>query len=247
MMKIPDRGRPSSSRNVVLVVMIVAVTLLALLAIYYVYRSTAPQTPQETPAPVITVTATSLSVSTSTPSLAPPADVATQPATPGLGTPSLAEEAALGSVVAETDVNVRNGPGTDFEVVGLLKAGEKAEVVALDDSQKWVGIKYAAAQDGTGWVSADFVSRPEAMQDVPTPNPDAASVTADANVNIRAGPGTNYEQVGVLNAGESAAVLGKSSDGQWWQISIAGGQGWVSSQYVTASNTETVPTVEPPP
>jgi uncharacterized protein YraI len=54
-------------------------------------------------------------------------------------------------------------------------------------------------------------------------------------VNVRKGPGTNYDLLGKLNQGEKAVARGKSADGKWWQISFSSGVGWVLGEYVRAN------------
>lgn len=58
-------------------------------------------------------------------------------------------------------------------------------------------------------------------------------VKAKDAINVRGGPGVNYDLVGVLQSGESAAVSGKNPEGDWWEIALTTGQsGWVYSQLV---------------
>ncbi|HMN29779.1 MAG TPA: SH3 domain-containing protein, partial [Caldilineaceae bacterium] len=45
-----------------------------------------------------------------------------------------------------------------------------------------------------------------------------AFVQALVNVNLRSGPGAEYEIVGQVFAGQTAQVTGVSSDGQWWRV-----------------------------
>lgn len=60
----------------------------------------------------------------------------------------------------------------------------------------------------------------------PLPVPDAANVIATdvqyivtlTNVNIRSGPGTNYEIVGTVFEGQRALVTGIMTDGSWWRV-----------------------------
>ncbi|MEA3440901.1 MAG: SH3 domain-containing protein [Chloroflexota bacterium] len=87
---------------------------------------------------------------------------------------------------------------------------------------------------------------------MPTPAPGVPYVTANAAINVRSGPGTNYPVYGVAPEGVQAAVIGISPDGGWWNITvntdmIPAGNAWVSADYVTPQNTENVPVVEPPP
>jgi uncharacterized protein YraI len=61
-------------------------------------------------------------------------------------------------------------------------------------------------------------------------------VRAEDAVRVRAGPGTNYERVGVLTPGETAPVVGKNADASWWEIEYPAsenGLGWVTAEFVT--------------
>lgn len=51
-------------------------------------------------------------------------------------------------------------------------------------------------------------------------------------VNVRSGPGRQYTLLGRLAGGNTAPVLGKSLDGQWWHIRFRGKLGWVHGDYV---------------
>lgn len=79
----------------------------------------------------------------------------------------------------------------------------------------------------------------------PTPTPLVAKVRAPEEVNVRSGPGTQYDLLGRLPAGGEAIVIGRH--GGWWQISFNGSPAWVYGEIVTAVNTEGVPEVVPPP
>ncbi|MFN2270030.1 MAG: L,D-transpeptidase family protein [Anaerolineae bacterium] len=78
----------------------------------------------------------------------------------------------------------------------------------------------------------------------PTPNP-SITVMASDGANVRSGPGTVFEAVGYLAAGEQAKVLGRYAD--WWQIDYAGQPAWIYGPIVAALDVEGVPEVVPPP
>jgi uncharacterized protein YraI len=65
------------------------------------------------------------------------------------------------------------------------------------------------------------------------------SVTATVNVtqlNIRLGPGLNYNIATTLNQGSVLTLLGKSTDGNWYEVQLQdGSEGWVFSAYLTTS------------
>ena len=78
----------------------------------------------------------------------------------------------------------------------------------------------------------------------PTPNP-SVTVMASDGANVRSGPGTVFEAVGYLAAGERAQVIGRYAD--WWQIDYVGQPAWIFGPIVAASDTEGVPELAPPP
>ncbi|MCK5313888.1 MAG: SH3 domain-containing protein [Anaerolineales bacterium] len=82
---------------------------------------------------------------------------------------------------------------------------------------------------------------------VPAPAPGDPSVTAVANLNVRAGPGTQYNSYGLLQPGQSAQAVGINSDGTWYAINCpqcTDGIGWASGEYVIPQNIEGLPVIE---
>jgi uncharacterized protein YraI len=74
-----------------------------------------------------------------------------------------------------------------------------------------------------------------------------AAAIASGSANVRAGPGTGFWIVGVLNPAETVPILAISPDGGWWLINARFGIGWVATNVVVASNTGGVPTQDPGP
>ena len=64
----------------------------------------------------------------------------------------------------------------------------------------------------------------------PEPPPSARIIAADGNLYIRRGPGTEYNQIGVLKKGESAPIIGQDVLSKWVQVRIPNTEitGWVS-------------------
>jgi len=54
--------------------------------------------------------------------------------------------------------------------------------------------------------------------------------TASTNVNVRAGPGSQYPVIGAIAAGQSIGITGCINGGRWCQVN--GGEGWVSSRFL---------------
>jgi uncharacterized protein YraI len=57
--------------------------------------------------------------------------------------------------------------------------------------------------------------------------------TAGTNLNVRAGPGSNYPVVGTLGAGQAIGINGCLNAGRWCRLSS--GEGWVSSRFLGSS------------
>ena len=71
-------------------------------------------------------------------------------------------------------------------------------------------------------------------------------MTGASVLNIRSGPGTNFPVIGAARQGDSGTIVGRSQDGRWWVVdapSLPGGVGWVSADFVTATNAENVPVI----
>jgi uncharacterized protein YraI len=63
----------------------------------------------------------------------------------------------------------------------------------------------------------------------------AAQAYATSNVNMRAGPATDYPVVTTLSAGEVVTIYGCLGDGSWCDVSAADDRGWVSNAYLSAA------------
>lgn len=88
-----------------------------------------------------------------TPTLAPPTDTpipATSTSAPTLPPPGVP------AVIAKTDVEVRSGPGEEYELMGYLPEGAKAEIAGRDKAKEWWQIKTTLAATGVGWIKADL-------------------------------------------------------------------------------------------
>ena len=87
-----------------------------------------------------------------------------------------------------------------------------------------------------------------------TPTPEAVpQARASAPLNVRGGPGTNYQIVGGIQTGEELDILAKNEAGDWWEVALPDGRsGWVYGPLVTAlgdvSTIEVAANIpEPPP
>lgn len=74
----------------------------------------------------------------------------------------------------EPSINVRSGPGMDYEMLGRLLEGEQAKALGRSPGGDWVMIAYPSAPDGRGWVYAYLVllsGEVPIVEPPPTPTP----------------------------------------------------------------------------
>ena len=112
--------------------------------------------------------------------------------------------------VDETKLNVRTGPGVRNAVVDSLKDGTKINII--DVAGKWYKI-------GTDrWVHSGYVQVVEIQN--------GRVVFADF-LNVRKGPGTNFEKVRQLPGDSLVKIIGE--EGNWFQI---GEDEWVYNSFI---------------
>ncbi|MFP3855230.1 MAG: SH3 domain-containing protein, partial [Anaerolineales bacterium] len=80
--------------------------------------------------------------------------------------------------------------------------------------------------------------------------PEGPVILVPDQVNVRLGPDTEYELVGVLISGQLVPALGRSPGGEWIQIYYPGVEdnvAWVYGPLVRLDGQGFLPVVEPPP
>lgn len=195
-------------------------SLLALLSL--IFSACGTSTPVATP--LATATLIPLSTKTSTVS----------PTTPQ---PTITPSLTLIDGTLTIKVNVRSGPATTYDSLGQLDAGTVVQVTVRDAAGVWVQILYPAAPQGRGWVAAQYVTLAAGVE-VPldvTPTPAGPTGRVIQQLNVRSGPGTTFDSLGLLQPGTVVTLIGKNATASWFQIdypSGPSGHGWVTSQYI---------------
>jgi N-acetylmuramoyl-L-alanine amidase len=148
---------------------------------------------------------------------------------------------------AYATVNVRSGPGTQYDIIGQLTSGNEVQITGRSDEESnWLRIDFEGRD---GWVAYFTVSVLGNTEQLPVvaprnvqaiaPMPATATpaniqatselyATAYRIVNVRSGPGTEYVPIGTLQPGNSADVTGRSSDSEWLRINYNGQEGWIA-------------------
>lgn len=169
-------------------------------------------------------------------------------------------------------VNIRSGPGTQYPTIDQLNSGDTVVITGRNDEESnWLQIE---REGQTGWIAFFTVSITGDLSSLPiitdiavsttqnnpveeavaqSPDIPAAQIQAFRSVNVRTRPTITSPRLGVLDAGASANITGKTADSEWLQIDFQGQEGWIAFFVVDATgNLDSVPVVipttpQPPP
>jgi len=123
-------------------------------------------------------------------------------------------------IVTGNGLNVRSGPGTGYDSVATYNFGDRVNIL----EQVTIGTTTWGCTN-KGWISMGYVYKDGTKGD----GAGTGTVTAD-HVNIRSGPGTNYESVGSVNTGDEVEILAQFEyDGTYWGCTA---KGWICMDYV---------------
>ena len=123
-------------------------------------------------------------------------------------------------VITADAVNFRSGPSTSYSSLGSFNKGDKVEY--LGTSGSWVQVKY---DNKTGYVYGSYVG-----------DYSYTKYVIATTLNVRSGAGTSYSVLGSLSKGTKVEVI--STTNGWSKINYNGSIGYVSSQYLSSSSTD---------
>lgn len=171
---------------------------------------------------------------------APPVEASAPP----VDTPEPAPTVIPLAVVQDATARARSGPGTAYDDAGELASGVELAIVARSDDGAWwlvcclngqeVWIQAeAVATDGAVEAVAVAANIPPAPTPTDTPEPKPFAVVARPLVNLRAGPGTDFDVLSQAPQDTRLEIVGRNEAGDWWQVCCVDGQpGWVSDELV---------------
>lgn len=121
-----------------------------------------------------------------------------------------AAQAAEYASIEKDGVNIRSGPGTEKEILWEVFKGFPVEVLQRQD--KWAQI--ADFEGDKGWIYAPLLAKSKTV------------IVRRDNINLRVGPGTNYEVVATVKYGVVFTPLER--EGDWVKVKHADGTtGWL--------------------
>lgn len=142
---------------------------------------------------------------------------------------------ALGASNALTarHLNLRTGPTTTSTILMIVPSGA-ALTVSGDSQSGYFPVVYG---ERSGWVSTELVQLEMRTEPAAAANFDQAPSLPDGmatlveSLNLRSGPGTDFDAIQVVDAGTQVEATGEI-DGAYEKIRIGNKEGWVRSVYV---------------
>ncbi|TCS83827.1 N-acetylmuramoyl-L-alanine amidase [Tepidibacillus fermentans] len=124
-------------------------------------------------------------------------------------------------------INVRKGPGLEYDILAQIKQGEKYPV--LEEKYGWDKIKIG---NYYGWV-ADWLVEKNVSE---TNKSEQTVKAAIQNLNVRSGPSTSFPIIGQIHNDKYYLIV--DQEGDWLKIQLKPGQqGWVAKWLTKQSNT----------
>lgn len=133
-------------------------------------------------------------------------------------------------------LNVRTGPSTGYEILGTIRPGTSYAVLGqqgqwyridFNGQEGWVYGPLARVQGAASGGSSGGSGSDTATDNTPVNPPSPTGLVAEAKytVNVRSGPGTDFDVIGQITPGTRYAILGNT--GSWYEIDYNGQSAYV--------------------
>lgn len=132
--------------------------------------------------------------------------------------PAPIASAAEYASVARNGANIRSGPGADHEL--LWEVGKGYPLAILQQQDKWSQV--VDFEGARGWIVTSLLSDQKTV------------IVKGKDINLRVGPGVNYEPVAVVKYGVIFTPLER--EGDWVKVRHADGTvGWLNDALIWPS------------
>ena len=152
---------------------------------------------------------------------------------------------------ADGSLNVRSGPGKNYNSVGYVKHGDAVDIYFGDnqtdfEGEEWAHIK--VQRTGTiGYVKTKYLSSDPVSGGSSGSTGTSATVYVSANggsLKLRKGPGTDYGVAGYLEHGDKITVQSTGSVWSKVKVNATGKVGYIKNKYI-ATGSNTTPSTTP--
>ncbi|MCB9137893.1 MAG: SH3 domain-containing protein [Caldilineaceae bacterium] len=159
---------------------------------------------------------------------------------------SIAQPTGAMVIVSDPLVNLRSGPGLDYDIVAVAERGEEFDITGKSSDGTWWQI--CCTVDGSVvWIINELADTNGPVDSVPVAEGDAVAaapaggfsvgqVKATVNIpllNARSEANTTSEVVALVEAGQQYDVLSTSLARDWWQVCcVDGREAWLNDEFV---------------
>lgn len=160
---------------------------------------------------------------------------------------TMATTAHADQAIIETDhLNVRTGPGTNFEKIDQVNTNEKYQIIQIQGD--WVEIELG---DQSGWITAEYItieqqSQPDNIEEekessnghTTAPSTQTSITISHENTQIRKGPSIDDEIITFVEKDQQLEVISENEN--WYEVMIDGTTGFVFKELINHSHSNPV-------
>lgn len=152
------------------------------------------------------------------------------------GTTGGTGQTLVGIVINANQLNVRGSPSINGPVLETIVRGQLVTGIARNADNSW--LKVRTPSGNIGWVNARFIQLNGNILSLSVegvggqPQSTGVQGRLTSGLRFRVGPGTTFQQFGLIEWGETVDIVGRSADGQWYQVTYRGQTGWIYAPYV---------------
>ncbi len=144
------------------------------------------------------------------------------------------------AVVNTGALNVRSGPGLQFGAVAAVYNGHVVQMLGRNADNSWVKVRLFNGQEG--WVNARYITPNSPIANLPvldnstTTPPGATAVVNTGALNIRSGPGPEFNALTSVPFGTNLSLIGRNQNASWAKVRLSTGvEGWVNTSYIVSN------------
>jgi uncharacterized protein YkwD/uncharacterized protein YraI len=139
---------------------------------------------------------------------------------------------SVDGAISASDVNLRTGPGAEYDVVTTLPS-DTAMTVTGNEVNAFIPVKV----DGMfGWVATDFVQRGVVNLEQTASPSQPGTATAIQAVELREAPQDDGAALGIIPTVAAVTLTGEAQDG-FLRVVYDGQEGWANAAYLEVADT----------
>ena len=130
-------------------------------------------------------------------------------------------------------LNVRSGPGLDYDVITTVPLGTRAKIYGIDPQDDWFMVEIEGIT-GQVWIYQDLTTVEGSLLGVrrlaqweidllPGPGTEGdgpLAITTPVLLNVRSGPGLDYDILTTVPQGTQGRIIGLSPDSLWYKVEL---------------------------